>query len=72
MDKILHDRSIIGERVRRIRAADWRDAWGEHTFDIVPTASADPELSSRVPGGPLYATYQWHRSVFYDDPDLDA
>ena len=54
---------------QKIRQAAWNDRLAEHLFEIEPTASADPELSSRMPGGPLYATLQWHRTAWYDDPD---
>ena len=56
---------------RQIRLADWRDYLGEHMFDILPTASNDPSLPT-LPGGPLSVTYQWHRTAFYDDPDMDG
>jgi hypothetical protein len=44
---------------------------GYEVWDILPTISADPELSSQLPGGPQYVTYQWHREGFRFDPDLD-
>jgi hypothetical protein len=39
-------------------------------FRVLPTASADPDLTwSAFNFGPVYATYQWHRAGFYDDPE---
>jgi hypothetical protein len=59
------------ERVRRrLYESAWRDRLSDHVFEIVPTASADPELAwAAKNGGPVCPTLQWHRTAFYDSPD---
>lgn len=72
------------ESGRRLHAA-WQDKFVRHQlrvaywerldffyFDIAPTACADPELSSRMAGGPIMATLQWHRRGWPIEGDEDG
>ena len=57
---------------RRLHESEWNDHLGDHAFEIVPTASSDPELIwAAQNGGPVCPTLQWHRTAFYDSPDYD-
>jgi hypothetical protein len=49
--------------------AGWNAAKSEFHFDIVPTAVSDPALTSSMPGGPQMATYQWHRTTWFDSEE---
>jgi hypothetical protein len=65
-------RRKVSAAVRAYNQALWHDRFGDNVYDIYPTACADPNLSSILPGGPQFVTRQWHRSVFRFDPDLDS